>query len=643
MGRTRGYVPALDGVRALAVLAVLLFHGGVGALRGGFLGVDAFFVLSGYLITALLLAEHARTGRIGLAAFWGRRARRLLPALLVVVVVVAGAARLLLDPADLAALRADAVAALLYVANWRMVFRGSDYFAQTASPSLLQHTWSLGIEEQFYLLWPLLLVLLLRGRRPLNLLLVVCGVGVLASTAVAAGMAGDVGRAYFGTDTRAASLLVGALLAVVLARRPRHVRLTAPVRHGLGAAALAGTVTTAWLWTHATGAAPWLYRGGLLVAAASVVAVLAHIALLPHGPAARLLALPPLPVLGRISYGLYLWHWPVFGVLSAGRSGLAGGALLATRLAVTLALAAASFVLIEQPVRSGRPARWPVLTGRPAVATTAAALAGAAVLAFAATSPPRLPVTMAGPVHILPAPSPPGSGQVAAGRHRRVHAVPRADVFGDSVAWTFMRYLPAHPGIVVRDRTTLGCGIVRGGPYRYLGAVHEQGRRCEDWPSSWARAVAADDPDVTVLLVGRWETMDRVHAGAWTRLGESGYEHYLAAELDRAVATLGARGAPVVLCTYPYTRRSERPDGGLYPEDEPDRVRRWNALLRAAAARHPAEVRVADVNAVLGPDGRYTPTVAGVVVRSDGLHLTPAGSALLARWLLPRVATVARG
>ncbi|MEU4369177.1 acyltransferase [Micromonospora chersina] len=155
------YQPALDGVRALAVAAVLAFHGGVAALPGGFLGVDAFFVLSGFLITSLLLAEHRHTGRIDLVAFWGRRVRRLLPALLLVLLVVLLVSRKLMPGTELGALRWDELAALGYVANWRMANRDGDYFAATGSPSPLQHTWSLGIEEQFYLLWPLLLIALL--------------------------------------------------------------------------------------------------------------------------------------------------------------------------------------------------------------------------------------------------------------------------------------------------------------------------------------------------------------------------------------------------------------------------------------------------------------------------------------------------
>ncbi|HEX8630676.1 MAG TPA: acyltransferase, partial [Catenuloplanes sp.] len=202
------YQPALDGVRALAVAAVLVFHGGVAAVSGGFLGVDAFFVLSGYLITALLLVEHRRTGTVNLVAFWGRRARRLLPALLLVLATVVTVSRWLLPAEELAALRADALAAVAYVANWRMTYRGGGYFAETAAPSPLQHTWSLGIEEQFYLVWPLVLCAVLWGRRPrtslqprLWLLLGICLGGAAASTAALAATytVDDPGRAYYGT------------------------------------------------------------------------------------------------------------------------------------------------------------------------------------------------------------------------------------------------------------------------------------------------------------------------------------------------------------------------------------------------------------------------------------------------------------
>jgi peptidoglycan/LPS O-acetylase OafA/YrhL len=649
-GRRTAYVPAYDGVRALAVLAVLAFHGGVVWAGGGFLGVDAFLVLSGFLITSLLLQERQRTGTVALAAFWGRRARRLLPALFVMVTAVALSARAFLPPEELRLLRGDGLAALFYVANWRMILRGGDYFAQTSAPSPLQHTWSLGIEEQFYLLWPLLLLLVVgRGRRWLLLL---CGAGVVVSTVALASRysLADPGRAYYGTDTRAASLLVGAGLATLLAgdlvrRGPGRRR---PL---LATLALLGGVATAWLWTHAAGDDAALYRGGLLAAALAVAAVLAHVALVPDGMSARLLSVPPLPALGRISYGVYLWHWPLFLAVDAGRTGLRGTPLFLLRCTVTLLVAVASYVLVERPIRSGR-----MLWRRPlhvsgiaaATAVTVAAVVtaagsgegGSGPVAAAARSVSdgidRLPAASAVPAGRTSRPDP-------AVAHRRRPGEPVVvDVFGDSVAWSLVSYLPRTRGLDARDRTMLGCGVARTAPYRYYGQTYPTvARKCRAWPRLWRRAVAADDPDVAFILVGRWETMDRVLHGRWTHVGEPGLDAYLRAQLERAVALAGRRGARVVLATEPFNRRGERPDGGLWPEDEPSRVVAWNRLLRGVAARHP-EVQVVDLGRRVSPQGRFSWDAGGVQVRADGLHLTPAGvRTWVAPWLLPRLRAAA--
>jgi len=261
------YVPALDGVRALAVTAVLCFHGGVPGAGGGFLGVDAFFVLSGYLITTLLLTEWQRTHRIDVAAFWGRRARRLLPALVVMVAVVVLAAPALSPGSEPGQLRHDAWATLAYLNNWQMISGGSDYFAVTAAPSPLEHTWSLAIEEQFYLLWPLLLVLVLSWRHPRRRLLLLCLGGVAASTVALAALhdAMNPGRAYYGTDTRGASLLIGAALAVLLSE-PAVVAAfgrSAWPRRTLGGLTLVASIAVMGAWTRFTGDDSALYHGAM--------------------------------------------------------------------------------------------------------------------------------------------------------------------------------------------------------------------------------------------------------------------------------------------------------------------------------------------------------------------------------------------
>lgn len=642
------YHPGLDGVRALAVGAVLVFHGGVAALPGGFLGVDAFFVLSGFLITSLLLTERDATGRISVVRFWARRARRLLPALLVLLLTVVLVSRFLLPGEELPALRWDALAALAYVANWRMADRGGDYFAQTAAPSPLQHTWSLGIEEQFYLLWPLLVVAVLAvsvrrrakpaassGQRWLALLAVCCVCA--AASAVAAALLfrpDDVNRAYYGTDTRAVPLLIGCATALIV----RYVigRRAARRHPVLGVLALAGAVGTGVLWATADGSASWLYRGGLVAAALAVAAVIAHVAVSPAGPTARLLAVPPLVWAGRISYGLYLWHWPLFGWLNADRTGQTGPRLLALRLAATVAVSVVSYYLVERPVRTGR---WPWRQPRLAPALAAGAVLALAAATVMVTRPPALPPPPSIALDVTPSPSEGNrSPMVRAGR--RPGDKPRVIFFGDSVSWSLGTYLPQQNELQVQVRGIPGCGIARLPDVRYIGEPHTNYPGCDRWDVRWKHHVYYDDPDVAVILLDRWELMDRKLNGRYQHVGELEYDAYLNRELDRAIEIVASRGAHVVLLTAPYTRRAERPDGGLWPEDDPARVDAWNVLLQAAAERH--ETSLLDLNGQICPEGEFTWRIDGIRVRSDGLHFTPEGvRRYIAPWLLPKLARLA--
>lgn len=653
-GRRRD-VPALDGVRAVAVAAVLADHGGVPGVTGGFIGVDVFFVLSGYLITSLLLDEQRRTGRVDLAAFWARRARRLLPAAAAMVVTV-GLCRALFAPDSIAGLRGDALAALAWVANWRFASQGTDYFSQGGTASPLQHMWSLGVEEQYYLIWPLILVaatMLIagparrRGVRPgaivagqRRALAVAAGIAAAASALAAVVLAGHASsaRVYFATDTRAQALLVGALAAAVFARfwpaghgtRPRWTRRGGQL---LGAIPLAGLMTLAVFVHRATGSTAEFQHGLLAAVAVSAAAVIVGVTLHQDGMVARALTARPLVALGTISYGVYLWHWPVFLALDGARTGMSGVGLLLIRCLVTLAAAAASWVLIERPT-----SRWRAVPVRllPAAAATVAVacLAVAVVVPADQAAIPRTASALPPSAEVRPEPAAPAAGREPSQSRTSDPTRPlTVAVFGDSIAWTLMRYRPDTPGTQFIDHTVLGCGIARGGPYRYFGKVSAQPAGCDDWRNTWAQQLAADKPDEVLLLVGRWETMDRVHDGQWRNLGDASYDAYLATELDAAVQLLGATGARVVVVTEPYNHRGEQPDGSVYPEDQPDRVARWNALLREATARHPATA-VLDLNAKLAPNNTYTSTVDGITVRSDGVHLTPAGVNWLTPWLL---------
>lgn len=640
----RGEIPALDGIRAIAVLLVMAGHAGVPGVAGGFIGVDVFFVLSGFLITSLLLDEFARTDGIDLKGFWIRRARRLLPALLVTSLVVV-AARDLFPPDAVTSLREDAVAAFLWVANWVFVAQQTDYFSQGAPPSPLQHTWSLGVEEQYYLVWPVLLllaVLLLRrrGARAVRI-----AVFVIATAGAAASAAGAIlfvdsetlNRVYFGTDFRAQGLLLGAAAAALLVRdwsaltvsgtliRARWRRWIAWVLPVLGLAILGAAAHVA------TGDVDDFRHGLLIIVAVAAVLVIAPVALDQYGWVAKALAWRPLVALGAISYGVYLWHWPLFLIVNGERTGLTGWSLVAVRCAVTIGLAWLSWRFVEQPVRRWRPQHVPML---PLAAATAATAAVVTMTVVPVTPPQTQPfgpdVMSAAAVQPDVGAEVPVLGEAPPRRAPGTHSVA---VFGDSIAWTLMRYLPATPGLAFSNYTTIGCGIARGGPYRSAGETLNQKPECDTWPSRWTQRIKHDRPDTVLLMIGRWEIVDRKHDGRWAHIGEDVYDEYLTGELKRALDILGSTGARVVVATAPYTRRGERADGSLYPEDQPVRVREWNKMVRGVAEKRP-NVSVLDFNAKLNPGGAYTARVDGIRMRSDGVHPTAEAVEWLTPWLV---------
>ncbi|MGB7869318.1 MAG: SGNH hydrolase domain-containing protein, partial [Mycobacterium sp.] len=230
-------------------------------------------------------------------------------------------------------------------------------------------------------------------------------------------------------------------------------------------------------------------------------------------------------------------------------------------------------------------------------------------------------------------PSPPKEPRPArAVAQRDPHRPFTVSVFGDSIGWTLMHFLPPTPGFEFIDHTVIGCSLVRGGPYRYLGQTLDQKSECESWPSTWRSEFAIDQPDAILLIVGRWETVDRVNEGTWSHIGDPAFDSYISDELGRAVDILTASGAPLTVANLPYSRRGERPDGSLYPEDQPQRVDEWNKLLGKTIRNRPG-VRILDLKKKLCPDGVYTADVDGIQVRSDGVHLTDEGVQWLTPWL----------
>lgn len=427
------YRPGLDGIRAIAIIGVLLFHLNYGWAQGGFLGVDLFFVLSGFLITSLLLTEIRRTGRLSYGAFYLRRARRLLPALGATLLLSIALAWFVARDALLQVLR-DIPFALTYITNWAYVFRGQSYFEAIGRPPLLQHLWSLAIEEQFYLVWPTVVVFLAWAfRRHLrSAVAITAGLGALASTASLAWVSArngypdlaDPSPAYFATHTHAMGILTGAMVAaIVVGRFDSHVPSRA-VRHvtgAVGVVATTGVIAAFVLLSQYTSA---LYRGGLFVfGVVCVLAVLA--AAVPGGWFGRGLGVAPLRYVGQRSYGLYLYHWPIFMVLRPGQDISASGwSVTVLRLGLTFAVAELSYRYVEMPVRTGALLRWwrgdaagarSWLGRRQAwrriAVVSASAAASVALLVGVVAATPASPRPSAGPVtpassHIVQGPRP---------------------------------------------------------------------------------------------------------------------------------------------------------------------------------------------------------------------------------------------
>ncbi|CAN2218736.1 COG1835 Predicted acyltransferases [Candidatus Nanopelagicaceae bacterium] len=361
MATPRGirYIPAIDGLRAVAVIAVMLYHLGFKWIPGGFLGVDLFFVISGYVITRLLLDSIQRSGGLDLRAFYVARVRRLLPPLVFMIItttVVVG----LWAPDTMRRFLGDTPFALFGGMNWWLVFRHTDYFEAIGRPPLLQHTWSLGVEAQFYLLWPLILLLVLKyfgkNKIPGAALLIAAFSGIallVVSFQVDAASASQVSHVYFGTDTHSIGLFLGAALAVSWI--PQNLQETVSKKaqdfiDGIGVVGLLGIIAC-FLFVDETD--PTLYKLAFPLAGIFGCAIITSI-VHPASRFAPILSSKPFVWIGERSYAIYLWHWVVFQVTRPNYD-LEGSewALYALRILIVFALADISLRLVELPVRTG--------------------------------------------------------------------------------------------------------------------------------------------------------------------------------------------------------------------------------------------------------------------------------------------------
>ncbi len=612
------YNPALDGIRGIAVGVVLLFHAGFPWARGGYLGVSTFFTLSGFLITSLLLGEHGANGRISLGAFWARRLRRLFPASVVTLLAVAFGSLVFVDLRT-EGLSGDIVASGLQVANWRFLFDDQSYADLFASPSPVLHFWSLAIEEQFYWLFPLLSAgVFLVGRGSVK---VYAGVlaALLAVSAVATAMLGfsESTTVYYATYTRMGEILVGSLLAVAVSVGLTGLRAVPRLAAVAGVIALVAMV---WCWWNLEQETPFISRGGLLVyALLSGTLVLA--ACVP-GPVRRALAIEPLRLLGLISYGVYLVHWPIFLVLDGQRTGLDRVPLFGVRLAVTLAVATVSYFLLELPIRRG----WSL----PRVPM--AAVAGGAVVL----------VTVVGVV-VPPEPSDGIDEQVQALYDDTKFLYPPqvpADAqigmaFGDSTmlqtglglsAWGNETEALVLPPANLTG--ALGCSVSRGGERRSRGDVGTVPAGCEAWvdtiPSEAQRIRDAyGHLDFAVIQTGPWEVTDRRLPGddEWRAPGDPVYDDFLAHEFAAVTDAFMDQGLVVVWVLAPHIdigANEEPPPEDPYPESDPARMDRLNEIVQRVADERQGAVTVDLPGYLAGqPGGEMDDDL-----RADGVHFT---------------------
>jgi len=633
-----GYRPALDGIRAVAVLAVIAYHFGYRHAQGGFLGVDIFFVLSGYLITSLLLAEHARTGKINLVAFWYRRAKRLLPALFLMLVVVAIWIGAYASPFELILRREDLIWTLFYGANWHFIASGQDYFAQYASVSPLRHTWSLAIEEQFYLAWPLLVAAALwLGRRRTAVVAGLC-IAVVAGSALAMALLydpGDPSRAYYGTDARMHELLVGALLAVLVREYPGRRLMARSSRAAPAVAVTAGLVLLG-AFTLLSDTDPLYYRGLSLTLSLAAAALVWAVEIAPRSWPARLLALRPFAWIGQISYGLYLWHWPVVLAITSASDPFrllpSSVSLSCERLLITFAVATCSFYLLEQPIRRGVvPVIGPSILRFAGAILTAGVLVGCA--AYWQTSALAPEITSRTEIPDCPNFS-------ICERHQGPAGGPVVALIGDSLARSldpaFVALAHEHGWTYVLAASD-GCRVSRLLSV-YEGSVRPLAQRCYDRTPGVLQDLVDQWRPSVIVAMDRWELTDFVgQDGSTVNSGTADHQLQSAQALYDVATQLTSQGARLVFIELPPILHSDCGKRSLadtgycrrtVSADEVDTP--FSLVLRGVAARTP-DVATISITDAICPNGVCVAKINGILLRFDGLHFTSTAAV----WLAP--------
>ena len=646
------YDPSLDGVRALAVTSVALYHAGVGFAGGGFLGVDIFFVLSGYLISTLLVREFAVSGSVSLGSFWCRRVTRLLPALLVMVAVVLTVAVVAGNGSISETTRSDAIGTLLYSQNWAEILRGESYFELFELPSPFIHTWSLAIEEQWYLLWPVVVAIAVqRGRLLLWMTLAAAGFSALWMLYLATPE--DPSRAYYGTDARAQALLIGSAAALAMSRK-RFFTSARGVKV-ISVASMVGLLGCLGLVVTVDDEQLWMYRGGFTLAALMSVMLIVGIRQSPTSIAARLLAARPLAHLGRMSYGLYLWHWPVFMAIDRLWQEGDGPQLVIAKLVVCYAVATCSLLCIERPIRHHGSDRPVVAVG---LVVTGLVIASVVWWSVPSETQPEADgritteSTQASPVvddtiqqsgssEVVqtPAPSreelPPASGSTTSTTNVPSTTIPEENlsllILGDSIwlelaAWNRDHLLMS--GWSITADTRVGCGTLSDDSRDW----------CDGRLDSWVESVQNDDPSVVLIGLSHWDAYDVEINGEQFSYGSQRYEEVLRESWSENVSIAQAKGASVVIAGVPCFHVDDDPTGfDLDTRVSAERTASLNQAGREFVESLGGEVMWLEMRDLTCPNGIYESTIAGVELHRDGIHYSDEAKPLVLDWLEQRL------
>lgn len=616
------YKPGLDGLRAVAVVLVLVFHSDLGWLPGGFLGVSVFFTLSGFLITSLIVSEVGSSGRLDLLGFWERRFRRLLPAALVTIAGVSAAGIWLSTSVEQSRLRGDAIASVLYVSNWRSILADLSYEEIFSTKSPLIHLWSLAIEEQMYIVIPLIVVIITGlglSRRTIGwTALALSGISTVVGAVF---LSGD--RLYYGTDARAAELLIGVSAAAFIGPRIWSGDVRAP--RTLSWLSIGALVVIVMMSRFSSTNSEWVYAGAL--PAFAVLSLACVIGSLVPGPMQAVFSLRPLVYIGKLSYGLYLFHWPIFTWIDEARFGVDGVSLFVVRLVVTAAITLLSYLLIEKPIRERRwlssRRSFALVMAAATVFTVSIPLVG--LRSLAATPNTDIRVLSTVPLTIPDGDSPSATGDSSDPTHP-LHVL----VIGDSTAENIARALATVDSIGVVSAGVLGCPLVQ------VTEVFDRPRASQEtsYCPNNLEVVEANSRGIDLLFIVAGVANQWAHRsleGDVVAPGSAQYQRRYDDLMEDLQVVLASRAVPIVVLDNPRTRADEAVLG-----DEPESHGAWREQIERWDRMWATVARINIDNELAPADSS-----AGREQRPDGVHLEEVFAAVLARTrLVPELATL---